>query len=248
MPELVVVSGPSCVGKSPMSKAFRMFYPDIVEQLEPLVLMNSRDPRPGERDGVDYHFRTRSFIQSLQSQSGFLVIESRSDLQAVNLTDIDRILDRGKSPFFEGNPYVGKALISSRELDTVDKLTLFVSPLSKDEILSLRDPKKHVDMEKLITEIMRRKLLRRTQKHNGILSQTDLQEIDVRARSAYREVQDAWRFQHVLPNHDGEDSEHWDAFYYPIGDARKLLQAFVSLLRKEPTPLSEKWDESVLPI
>ena len=22
-----------------------------------------------------------------------------------------------------------------------------------------------------------------------------------------------------LPNHDGEDSENWDAFYYPIGDA-----------------------------
>ncbi|HNT34066.1 MAG TPA: hypothetical protein PKH07_03620, partial [bacterium] len=89
---------------------------------------------------------------------------------------------------------------------------------------------------------------RRTQKHNGILSQVDLQEVEVRARSAYREMQDAWRFQHVLPNHDGEDSEHWDAFYYPIGDARQLLLSFVALLRKEPAPLAEKWDQKTLPI
>ncbi len=248
MPELVVVSGPSCVGKSPLSKALRMFYPDIVAKLEPLVLMNSRAPRPGERDGVDYHFRARGFIQSLQSQSGFLVIESRSDLQAVNLTDVERILDRGKSPFFEGNPYVGKALISARELDAVEKMTVFVSPLAKEEIASLSAPQKQVDMENLITDVMRRKLLRRTQKHNGILSQVDLQEVEVRARSAYREMQDAWRFQHVLPNHDGEDSEHWDAFYYPIGDARQLLLSFVALLRKEPAPLAEKWDQKTLPI
>ncbi|HNT34067.1 MAG TPA: hypothetical protein PKH07_03625, partial [bacterium] len=152
MPELVVVSGPSCVGKSPLSKALRMFYPDIVAKLEPLVLMNSRAPRPGERDGVDYHFRARGFIQSLQSQSGFLVIESRSDLQAVNLTDVERILDRGKSPFFEGNPYVGKALISARELDAVEKMTVFVSPLAKEEIASLSAPQKQVDMENLITD------------------------------------------------------------------------------------------------
>jgi hypothetical protein len=32
------------------------------------------------------------------------------------------------------------------------------------------------------------------------------------------------------PNHDGEASENWDAFYYPLGDAREALLAFAALL------------------
>ena len=48
----------------------------------------------------------------------------------------------------------------------------------------------------------------------------DLEDIEKRASSAYRELQEAWRFDHVIPNHDGEDSDNWEAFYYLIGDAR----------------------------
>ena len=32
------------------------------------------------------------------------------------------------------------------------------------------------------------------------------------------------------PNHDGEASENWDAFCYPLGDAREALLAFAALL------------------
>ena len=80
---------------------------------------------------------------------------------------------------------------------------------------------------------MRRKLLRRTQRQKGILSLKDLENIETRAGSAYRELQTAPAFPYIIPNHDGEDSEHWDAFYYPIGDARKALHAFAALLAGE---------------
>ena len=33
----------------------------------------------------------------------------------------------------------------------------------------------------------------------------------------------AHHFQHVIVNHDGEDSENWNAFYFPLGDARRTL-------------------------
>jgi guanylate kinase len=56
----------------------------------------------------------------------------------------------------------------------------------------------------------------------------------------------ACHFQYVIPNHDGEDSENWDAFYYPIGDARKTLHAFVGLLRGPVPPGVEHWDENLL--
>ena len=48
----------------------------------------------------------------------------------------------------------------------------------------------------------------------SIPSLKDLENIERRAAGAYTELKEAWRFEYVIPNHDGEDSENWDAFYY----------------------------------
>ena len=66
MGRLVILSGPSCVGKGPLYAALRRFYPTWADRLDRLVLYDSRAPRPGETDGVDYHFRSRSFIEALR--------------------------------------------------------------------------------------------------------------------------------------------------------------------------------------
>jgi guanylate kinase len=123
---------------------------------------------------------------------------------------------------------------------------MFLS-LSKEEVLYLKEQR--VSLHDLVTDVMRRKLLRRTRRQKGELSLADLENIEARARSAHRELADAWHFQHVIPNHDGEDSEHWDAFSYPIGDARNALQAVVALLEGVAAPHNvERWDEELLPL
>jgi guanylate kinase len=94
---------------------------------------------------------------------------------------------------------------------------------------------------------MRRKLLRRTSKQKGILSMKDLENIERRASSAYREMQLANHFDYVLPTHDGEDSENWNAFYYPIGDARRALLAFAAILSGHESAYAEKWEQGLLP-
>src|ERR1700757_3828411 len=104
---LIVLSGPSCVGKSPLARTLAKFHPDLFARLLPIVLHNSpappprtlakfhpalfarllpivlhnsRDPRPGERDGVDYHFRTRSQIEVLRHDDRYAVLDVRGDL------------------------------------------------------------------------------------------------------------------------------------------------------------------------
>lgn len=243
---LVILSGPSCVGKSPLYKSLGKFHPKLREQLHKLVLVNSRDPRPGELDGVDYHFRTRAQVEGLRAESRYAVIEARSDLQALDLEELDSLLRRG-DVFFEGNPYVGRALQTHPRLADVNRLSIFLSPLSKEEITYLKAPERNVSLEELLTDIMRRKLLRRTRRQKGELSAADLQNIETRAAHAYRELETAWHFQYVIPNHDGEDSDNWEAFYYLIGDARKTLDAFARLLQGEVRPGVEKWEDGLLP-
>ncbi|MFA6291030.1 MAG: hypothetical protein WC637_04570 [Victivallales bacterium] len=204
---LVILSGPSCVGKSPLSKAIAKFHPELRETLQPLVLYNSRSARPGEVDGVDYHFRSRSQVDSLKGRGHFAVMDVRGDLQALDLQELSASLAKG-NVFFEGNPFVGRALQTRPELSGVNRLSVFMSPLSREEILFLKTVEPSVSIP---------------------------------------ELKEAHCFQYVIPNHDGEDSENWDAFYHPIGDARMALLAFVSLLTGKTPAHVEKWEEGMIP-
>lgn len=243
---LVILSGPSCVGKTPLFRSLGKFYPHLHARLHRLVLLNSRSPRPGELDGVDFHFRTRSQIEALKADNRYAVLKARSDLHALDLHELDSLLRRG-DVIYEGNTHVAGALMTHPALAGFNRISIFISPLSKEEIAYLKAPERNLSLPDLLTDIMRRKLLRRTRRHNGELSAPDLENIETRASSAYRELQSACSFQYVIPNHDGEDSDHWDAFYYLIGDARKTLDTFAALLEGTVPPLVEKWESDLLP-
>jgi guanylate kinase len=246
MGRFVILSGPSCVGKGPLHTALARWYPELEAKLEKLILYNSRAPRPGEKDGVDYHFRSREEISALRGQ-GFIVLDVRGDLQALDLQDLQDILAGEKDGFFEGNPYVPLQILGSSLLAEAPKVTVFLSPLSKAEILFLKAREIGPALPNLVTDVMRRKLLRRTRYQKHLLSLKDLENVERRASSAYREMQLAWHFDHVIPNHDGEDSENWQAFYYPLGDAWKAVHAFAAILRGEDTPYAERWGADLLP-
>ena len=242
----VILSGPSCVGKGPLYTALKAFYPELANRLKQIVLYNSRDPRPGEKDGVDYHFRTEEEIRELAKQPGFVSANVRGDLQALEIASIEKILASGQDAFFEGNPLIPGKLKEAGVLDSMPTLTAFLSPLSRDEVEFLLDPVQRADLAKLLTDIQRRKLLRRTTRQKTILSLKDLENIEKRAASAIVELREAWKFDYVIPCHDGEGNDNWDAFYYPISDARKALLAFASLLRGDSPVNVEKWTEDLL--
>lgn len=244
MNKLLIISGPSGVGKSPLLKAFNKLYPNISKNYKKLILYNSRSARPNEVDGDDYYFRTKDYLNSLRTNKNYLVFDVRDDIQALDINELVNNLHKNNL-IFEGNPFVGSELIKSNLLRDVEKLSLFISPLSLDEILFFKN-NENIILSELITDIMRRKLLKRAQKQKGILSIKDLENIETRAKSAYEELKLATHFDFIVPNHDGEDSEHWDTFYYPIGDARKTLMALVDLLENNKSSFAEKWNENLL--
>lgn len=246
MEKLIVLSGPSCVGKGPLVSALKKSYPGLVRNLLPLILINSRTPRPGEHDGVDYHFRPREQIEELRMQKGFLVLDVRGDLQALNLRQMVQSL-KEHSLLFEGNPFVGYRILNAASDAGIPTVSAFLSPLTGAELLSFAVKFRGKQLEALIADIMRRKLLRRTANQKGLLSLKDLEEIERRCGSACAELKEAWRFDHIIPNHDGEDSENWMAFPNPVGDARRATAALAAILSGLALPPEvEKWPEEFM--
>lgn len=154
MGRLVILSGPSCVGKGPLHAALSKLRPDLAGRLETLVLYNSRPPRPAERDGVDYHFRPRREIEALRDRDGFLVLDVRGDLQALDLGDLEKALARGDASF-EGNPFVGCELLAAPLPAGAGRLSALLAPLSRDEILELRAPERGVALDEFVGDARR---------------------------------------------------------------------------------------------
>ncbi|WP_424733829.1 guanylate kinase [Mycobacterium sp.] len=65
---VVVLSGPSAVGKSTVVRCLRERIPDLHFS----VSATTRAPRPGEVDGVDYHFVSAARFQELIDQGALL--------------------------------------------------------------------------------------------------------------------------------------------------------------------------------
>ena len=85
---LIILSGPSCVGKSPLIEALRRVHPHISFQMP--VMYTSRPPRSIEQEGIDYYFRTEQEIRSFPSDR-YIVGKTRTVWQAIDLEEIRKI-------------------------------------------------------------------------------------------------------------------------------------------------------------
>lgn len=65
---LIVLSGPSGVGKGTVCAELRRRYPDLIYS----VSATTRAPREGERDGVNYFFKTREEFQRMIENDALL--------------------------------------------------------------------------------------------------------------------------------------------------------------------------------
>jgi len=65
---LFIVSAPSGAGKTSLVNALLDRVSDVVVS----VSHTTREPRPGERDGVDYHFVSKPDFETMVAAGGFL--------------------------------------------------------------------------------------------------------------------------------------------------------------------------------
>lgn len=123
--KVVVVSGPSGVGKSTLVKMLlEKKFPNLVRS----VSATTRDPRPGEENGVHYFFYTRDrFLQAIEKGELIEHAEIYGNLYGVPRAPLERMLADGKNVILEIDVQGAKHV---RELK-LPAVFVFIAP--KDE-------------------------------------------------------------------------------------------------------------------
>jgi guanylate kinase len=95
---LVVLSGPSGVGKSTVLRRLRSDHPEVWVS----VSATTRFPRPGEEDGVHYHFLDRAeFVRRVEDGEFLEWAEFAGNLYGTPRAPVERRLAAGRSVLLE---------------------------------------------------------------------------------------------------------------------------------------------------
>ncbi|MBF0569798.1 MAG: DUF692 family protein, partial [Candidatus Omnitrophica bacterium] len=126
---LVVYSGPSGVGKSPLWEQIQKRHPDTFARV---VLYHSRPPRKGEIDGIHYRFRSEEEIRDVLCQRPTFVAQViHGYLHGIDMAEVEQALASGKIAIVEASTELARKL-KDQYPDIVT--TIFVAPLTDEEI------------------------------------------------------------------------------------------------------------------
>jgi guanylate kinase len=125
---LIVLSGPSGVGKGTVRKAL---FEQENTQFEYSISMTTRPPREGEVDGVDYFFKTREEFERLIKEGKLLeYAEYVGNYYGTPVDYVKETMDAGKDVFLEIEVQGAKQV---RE-KFPDGLFIFLAPPSLEEL------------------------------------------------------------------------------------------------------------------
>lgn len=128
--KLIVVSGPSGVGKGTVLRELLLRYP---ETLTMAISATTRAARPGEREGEDYHFLSPEQFAELRQQGEFLEcceVFGQGYWYGTLRSEVEPSLAVGKSVILEIDVEGTEAVLAQYP----DAVTVFVEPGSVAEL------------------------------------------------------------------------------------------------------------------
>jgi guanylate kinase len=127
--QLIVLSGPSGVGKDTIIRELKERHPK--ERRRFVVTYKSRGRRPGEIDGVDYHFVTKDEFDRLRAEDAFLeTAEVHGQWSGTPWDQVIAALEAGDDAMLKIDVQ-GAAAVRSR---VPDALLVFVAPPSEQDL------------------------------------------------------------------------------------------------------------------
>jgi len=235
---LILLSGPSCVGKGPLTAAVKHFRPEVkFTKLSVIKSKHSRNhvPRPDEHtvwDNPDC-WRTEEEIAALEGNDHYVIGKCFGFSQAVNL---DLIVNYPEQMILMEMYYpIVPRLLAAERLKSITIETVFVSPVSNDEIEIIKSL--GMDSDLFIKSLMADKQYQRIAFHKRKLDSEFLQDVKKRIDDSVLEIAASKNYKHIIVNRDGEGSPNWNRLAdgtfigEPVGDAKVAMERLAEILK-----------------
>ena len=125
--KLIVITGPSGVGKGTIVRSLLQSHPELSLSIS----ATTRNPRTGEKDGQDYYFMNKeTFLQAIANSDFLEWAEYADNYYGTPKTKIQELLDAGKWVLLEIE------LVGARAIADIfpDALRIFLLPPSLEEL------------------------------------------------------------------------------------------------------------------
>jgi guanylate kinase len=176
--KLIVISGPSGVGKTTL---YKRILSDFRDKIDFSVSLTTRKPRSGEIDGKDYRFISKEqFLKKIKDGDFVEWAEVHHNLYGTPKSEINGILGSGKSCLLDLDVQGGVNIKKSFP----DAFLIFIMPPSVEELKNRLRSRRTDDNETLETR------LQNALKEMSYASHYDMEIINDDLEIAYNQLRD----------------------------------------------------------
>lgn len=168
--KIFILSAPSGAGKSTLSEAILKRFPELCFSIS----HTTRNPRPGETDGVEYYFIGKDeFVRKIQDDAWAEWAEVHDNYYGTSAEFLDRCLAQGKNVLLDIDVQGTLKILQKYP----DAITIFIMPPSS-EILKQRLQGRGSDSEDVIAKRLKNAEIEMAQRHyyRHIIVNDDLSE------------------------------------------------------------------------
>lgn len=190
---LIVISGPSGVGKGPIIERVKELYVPDLYQVK--VRKTKTERHKGNEDDLGFVGNNEKFYQ----------FDCRGVEQRIYLDDLDSAIETHSVVLLEAY-YKTLDFLKDRYDASINLVSTFISPLNIKEIKTLNQQGL---LEKFLPDLMLDSLVKRAQRDGKVFTRSLLNDLEMRAEDSLNEIKIAHTYNKIIPNHCYESDSRW---------------------------------------
>ena len=212
---LIIVSGPSGVGKGPIIDWVKKLY--IHDLCQVKIRKTKTERHTGKEEDIGFEGLSNNLYR----------FSCRGVNQALDLDELEKALEEKGNVLLE-TYYTTFDFLKDKYDKQVDFASVFISPLGYSDIGDLCSQNNSI--EGYLPDLMLDSLVKRAQNDGKLVTRKLMDELKARAEDSINEMKFMHNYKYVIPNHCHESDSRWK-FPSIAGKPLTVVRALADIIR-----------------